>query len=205
MSTSTRPFSRATLAAEGPRAPSAYQFFYGHGESAGPLAVLSNWYVLSEPFRDEEGHSFTTSEHYMMYAKAELFGDKEAAEAILKATTARKAKALGRKVRNFDDTVWGERALSLVAEGCELKFAQCEYAREVLLGTEEKILVEAAPRDVVWGIGMGSEHPDRLDPGTWRGQNLLGEALMIVRDRLKDKNGRERGAESSTDRRSSRP
>lgn len=90
----------------------------------------------------------------MMYGKAILFGDDKMAANILNAPTARKAKELGRKVRNFNEKLWGERSISIVADGCNLKFSQCEEARNVLMATLNKILCEKSPRDRIWGIGM---------------------------------------------------
>lgn len=46
------------------------------------------------------------------------------------------------------------------------------------------ILVEAAGRDTIWGIGLGKANPKAQDPHTWRGLNLLGFALNKVRDKL---------------------
>jgi ribA/ribD-fused uncharacterized protein len=181
-----RPFSRAVLAQGGPRCEEEYLFFYGHGKSAGSHAVLSNWYVLERPFKDQYGNAFPTSEHFMMFAKARLFNDDDMATRILSCSSALEAKRLGRKVRGFDAKTWNERCIDLVADGCVLKFSQCSICRDVLLSTDQRILVEAAPRDRVWGIGMGAKNPARLDAGTWRGENRLGEALMIVRGRLRE-------------------
>ncbi|HEY2512949.1 MAG TPA: NADAR family protein [Polyangiaceae bacterium] len=47
-----------------------------------------------------------------------------------------------------------------------------------------KVLVEASPRDTIWGIGSGASNPDARVPGRWRGTNLLGFALMEVRAQL---------------------
>lgn len=55
---------------------------------------------------------------------------------------------------------------------------------DFLLGTKNRILVEASPRDRIWGIGMGKANPDAECPLKWRGTNLLGFALTEVRDRL---------------------
>ena len=48
----------------------------------------------------------------------------------------------------------------------------------------ETIFVEAAGRDTIWGIGLGSKNPKARDPATWRGLNLLGFALTEVRQRI---------------------
>ena len=46
------------------------------------------------------------------------------------------------------------------------------------------ILVEAAGRDTIWGIGLGVNNPKSQDPFQWRGLNLLGFALTAVRDQI---------------------
>ena len=50
-----------------------------------------------------------------------------------------------------------------------------------LVGTCDRVLVEASPRDRIWGIGMGADDPAAERPSEWRGQNLLGFALMQAR------------------------
>lgn len=184
MSVEQRPFCRRSLAQKGARHESEFHFFYGHGPKAGDYAMLSNFFELKEPFQDGEGNLFLTSEHYMMYAKAILFKDLEMSQLILDCASPLEAKALGRKVRGFDKDVWAANCLHIVANGCELKFSQSKECKAVLLGTGDKMLVESAPRDRIWGIGMGKSNPKRLDPNCWNGENLLGEALMIARERL---------------------
>ncbi|KAI0566286.1 YbiA-like protein [Gracilaria domingensis] len=181
-----RPYSRQALIAQGPRSEASFLFFYGHDAALGPQAVLSNFWHCPQPFADSENRQFSTSEHYMMHGKAVLFGDEEMAEAILNAPTPLAAKKLGRKVRNFDNEVWRQHRLRIVAEGCFLKFSQCKNARRFLLGTGDRILVEAAARDRIWGIGMSAANVYKCDPTKWRGLNLLGETLMMVRHRLRE-------------------
>lgn len=52
------------------------------------------------------------------------------------------------------------------------------------LRTGDAVLVEASPRDRIWGIGMSASHPDATDPRKWLGENLLGFALMKARAAL---------------------
>ena len=42
-----------------------------------------------------------------------------------------------------------------------------------------------APYDAIWGIRLAASSPEAQDPMKWRGQNLLGFALMEVRDELR--------------------
>ena len=57
-----------------------------------------------------------------------------------------------------------------------------ERLRAALLATGDTILVEASPYDRIWGIGRGESDPLIADESAWRGLNLLGVALMKVRD-----------------------
>lgn len=51
--------------------------------------------------------------------------------------------------------------------------------------SSSSVLVETAPRDTIWGIGLGEKNERARDPSRWRGQNLLGFALMKVREKLR--------------------
>ena len=65
------------------------------------------------------------------------------------------------------------------------KFSQNRELREFLLSTGDSVLVEASPYDAIWGIRLAASSPEAQDPMKWRGQNLLGFALMEVRDELR--------------------
>jgi ribA/ribD-fused uncharacterized protein len=56
---------------------------------------------------------------------------------------------------------------------------------KILISTKDKILVEASPWDKVWGIGLPEDDKNIENPNYWKGKNLLGFALMEVRDELK--------------------
>jgi ribA/ribD-fused uncharacterized protein len=127
---------------------------------------------------------FVNAEQYMMYYKAITFGDIPISEKILRESIPNKIKALGRQVKNFDQEVWNSVKFDIVVEGNTYKFNQNDRLKEELLATKNKILVEASPRDRIWGVGMGSKNPDIYDTEKWRGKNLLGKALMLVRDNL---------------------
>ena len=73
----------------------------------------------------------------------------------------------------------------VLLNGNFLKFTQNPALREYLLSTGDNILVEASPLDAVWGIRMGKTNEHAQDPLKWKGQNLLGFALMEVRDEIR--------------------
>lgn len=53
-----------------------------------------------------------------------------------------------------------------------------------MMATAGTTLVEASPRDKIWGIGMGESNPLALNRNSWKGKNYLGEALTRVRERI---------------------
>ena len=58
----------------------------------------------------------------------------------------------------------------------------------MLLQTERSVLAECAVTDQIWGIGLSMKNPDRLDMSKWKGKNLLGFALMMVRSKMLNRN-----------------
>lgn len=170
------------LVAEG--AQVKWLMFWGHQPQAdGSVGsgCLSQWYP--SPFT-VDGVSYPTAEHWMMTAKARLFGDDAMADRIPAVATPAEAKKLGRLVRGFDDTTWDAHRFDLVVDGNVAKFSSTPALRDYLLGTRSRVLVEASPRDRIWGIGLSASHVDAADPARWRGRNLLGFALMEARARL---------------------
>lgn len=143
---------------------------------------LSNW--CYSPFSVGE-HEFSCMEQFMMYRKAICFEDSITAEQILAATDAAYIKELGRKVSNYNENVWNGLRQLIVYEGLLAKFSQNEEFRNRLLSTGDAILAECAVKDCIWGIGLSMTDPDRFNITSWRGQNLLGYTLMMVRDKLK--------------------
>ena len=123
-------------------------------------------------------------EQYMMYQKAILFGDQEIAGQILAAREPGKIKALGRSVRNYEDSVWVGRRQIIVYRGLLEKFRQNPELRQALLATGDAVLAECAVRDRIWGIGLSMQDERRFQMYEWQGMNLLGYALMEVRGEL---------------------
>lgn len=163
-----------------------YLFFWGHQPSAdGTLSssCFSQWWKCG--FSD--GHvRYCCAEQFMMAAKARMFFDAEIWHRILAEDDPGRMKQLGRAVRDFAPQVWDKAKSRVVMEGNFLKFSQNPALRDFLLATGNAVIVEASPRDCIWGIGMGKDHPDSRNPEKWRGENLLGFALMEVRDLLRE-------------------
>ena len=130
------------------------------------------------------GITFTHAEQFMMYAKAVLFGDHEAATRILNAVKPSEQQAIGRTVRNYDSQVWEMFREGIVYDGNYAKFSQNPEQRELLLATRGTTLVEASPEDLIWGIGLLEDDPQAMDRTQWRGINLLGQVLTRVREAL---------------------
>lgn len=139
---------------------------------------LSNWYPSAFTIG---GITFSSMEQYMMYQKACTFHDNGIANEILATDDVAEIKALGRKVANYDDHHWNGVRQIIVYEGLLHKFRQNNVLQEQLRGTGDALLAECAVQDRIWGIGLSMHDPDRLDPSRWKGQNLLGYALMQVR------------------------
>ena len=133
-----------------------------------------------------DGIEFCTCEQYMMYKKALMFHDYEVASDIMKTTSPKEQKALGRKVKNFNKFRWEEYCREIVYDANVAKFTQNDDMRAELMATEGTSLVEASPKDVIWGIGLSEKDPLAQNRDTWKGKNWLGEAIEQVREDIKD-------------------
>ncbi len=159
--------------------PLSFTFFW-----RGPL---SNWHksTFDGLLWDDVARRFCTTEQWMMSAKALLFSDLDALQAIMATNDPKEQKALGRRVSGFNKAEWDLHARNLVYAGCSYKFEQNPRLKEILLATKG-VLAEASPYDKVWGIGLDEKDPRARNPGQWQGTNWLGQVLMHVRKDLKD-------------------
>jgi len=163
---------------------SKFLLFWGHQPNKdGSISktCFSQWWLSSF---EVDKVIYKTAEHWMMAKKAELFKDDEVLKKILLAKSPAEAKKLGREVKNYNETLWLAARFEIVKEGNFYKFSQNPELKTFLLNTNDRVIVEASPVDAIWGIGMASDHTDALNPKKWKGLNLLGFALMEVRDEL---------------------
>ena len=159
-------------------------YFWGHTPNPKKItaACFSQWY---DCYFEVDGMQYHTTEQYMMASKARLFGDEEVYWKIMTAPSPFDYKKLGRKIRGFGQALWDANKYNIVVEGNKAKFGQNPDIKEFLLSTGDAILAEASPYDKIWGIGLDRENAQKGTIEQWQGENLLGCALMEVRDWLK--------------------
>ena len=141
---------------------------------------FTQWTVTEEQFVDKDGNVFCCMEQYMMFRKAELFGDVDTSHLIMNTNIPAVHKRLGRGCKGFDEVEWNKWRLGIVIQGNLLKFQQnpkwAKELKDVILNNQ--YFVESSPYDKVWGIGINTTQA--LSGVPWRGENLLGVALTNV-------------------------
>ena len=157
---------------------SIIRFYDPHKENG----YLSNWFI--SPFT-YAGREYFSCEQYLMEQKALTFGDEEIAEKIMKSRNLSEIKRLGKQVARYNENLWKTIRPQVMRRGLRAKFQQNPELLLSLLSTGNAILAECAPRDAIWGIGLAIDDPRSEDTKEWRGRNLLGRALMRVREDLR--------------------
>lgn len=159
--------------------PDTIYFWSGRG---GQFAQFSNFAHTPFAMRSWRDPSqlvlYPSGEHAFQAAKA---GSLSEHEQIRQAPTPLAAKRLGRNASLPEN--WDIRRRIVMLTLLRAKFARPDLS-ELLLCTGERLLAEDSPYDAVWGC--------RDKAGGYTGQNLLGRALMRVRDELRGNTGQER-------------
>lgn len=132
-----------------------------------------------------ENGKYSTTEKYMMKAKAALFNDNVIFNLMDKSNSPKTDRQLGRKVKNFNEEIWNKYNRDIVCVANYLKFTQCGELRELLLNTGDRMLIEGSPIDKIWGVGMKFDHKDIGNKQKWKGTNYLGQCLEFVREIIK--------------------
>jgi ribA/ribD-fused uncharacterized protein len=187
--------------------PKEYTFFF-HLTSP-----FSNFHPAKFEYKDL---TFISNEQFMMYSKAKTFADEATAEKIIAINNEplakdfidgkiyredivkdrelsaqwqnlmMKAKKLGRGVKNYDESIWNKRRIKVVLFGAMLKFTQNLDVKQILVNTGDTYMIEAAPRDSIWGIGLSEYDAKRTPPENWPGLNFLGKVLDEVKSEFKN-------------------
>lgn len=156
------------------RETSTHIYFWG--------SFLSNFYLCQ--LKDDK-YSYNSSECYFMAKKAEYFNDQESLIKILNLKKPQEQKQVGKKVKGFNKELWEEVSYKIMLDGLRLKFTQNNELKNKLLATNNKTLVEGSPYDKKWGVGLKYDDDRILDESNWQGDNLLGKALMEIREEIK--------------------
>lgn len=177
----------------------ATHFFFLNGP-------LSQWYPCTFSCALVVGGQpmvFNCAEQFMMAAKANLFSDMDALDQIVAVSQKRdwreapkKQKAIGRTVKGFDPALWDVEAQEIVFRGNLAKFDQNPALGLFLDQTGDKIIVEGAHYDSVWGVGLSWDDERITDPDNWQGSNWLGQALMRVREARRRARTQDQAAEA---------
>lgn len=162
----------------------SYIFFWKyHPSRDGRMtsSCLSQWW--QSDFK-VDGIKYWCMEQFMMVEKAKVFNDPVIRKKILDCRNQKDIKSLGRQVKRFDENIWQKNRESIVVRGNIEKFSQDSKLKQYLVSTGDKVLVEASPYDKIGGIGLDEGDSAAKKPASWKGLNLLGFALMEVRDQL---------------------
>lgn len=158
--------------------------YFFHGESP-----FSNFHQITDGEGPNGGimfgeHEVFTSEQMFMLSKAEAFCDWETVGLLYKTKTPKECKALGRKVKNYNDSKWG-KIRYLYMKYCIKTKCESPSFKKALLESGPKF-VEASPYDKIWGAGISMKDVQN-GKTSYTGQNLLGKALEEVRNEILNK------------------
>ena len=145
--------------------------FYGTRQQ--PYGCFSNF---SRHGFELDGKWWPTSEHYF---QAQKFAGTEHEEAVRRASSPKRAAALGRDRSRPLRRDWEQVKDDVMRRAVQRKFETHPDLQAILLATGDEMIVENAPRDYYWGCGAD---------GT--GKNRLGEILVEVRETLRRGRGR---------------
>jgi ribA/ribD-fused uncharacterized protein len=150
------------------------------------MDFLSNGY--ESPFV-VDGMKFRAVDWYMWYARAKMWQpETDLAVLIREAKTIEAARMLSRKctsARLGCTDEWSSQRLKIMAKAVMRKFECSLELSSALLATGRSRLVYAAKFDAYYGIGFTmKEGGSRREE--W-GMNYLGEMLMLVRERLRER------------------
>ena len=117
---------------------------------------------------------WSTVEHYYQAQKFVGSPDEEIIPLIHAAHTPEEAAALGRCSTRCLRSDWEVVKTQVMRRAVLKKFLTHHEIREILLSTEDKLLVEDSPHDYFWGCGVNKT-----------GKNHLGKILMSIREELR--------------------
>ena len=136
-------------------------------------------------FTDNNGVKYTSVDQYLMYQKALIFNDEEAAKRIIAVNDPAVVRDFGRKVRNYDDEIWKGKRQLILNDAIQMKFSQNAGLQGMLVNTGDALLAECNPHEATYGIGVSIFTKGIDNKENWDGANLTGHTLMNYRDKVK--------------------
>ncbi len=148
------------------------------------------------------GQVYFSAEQYYSEKKAVLARDKDVQTKILAVTCVpvvngvfnwpvvdaahAQVHNLVREIKNFNPQEWLNHNVQIMRQALTYKFCQDETLYGLLLATGNAYLLYASPEDGFWGIGCTEQAAlTGQVPSTHWGQNLLGNLLMELRNKLR--------------------
>jgi len=161
-----------------------FMFFWGH--KPGPQGTIGKaCFCQTWPSQFlVGGQLFPTAAHCIAATKAQLFNDRKTLTAIQATADPSEAIALANRTHGLDERMWARHRYAAFVAANHEKFSQNIVLGAYLVATGVQVLAEANPDDNVSGIGLAENDADASTPQRWPGQNVLGFALMEVRDLL---------------------
>lgn len=157
-------------------------FFWKENNKFG---FLSNFYISY--FTDANNVKYCCNEQYFIANKCLLFDcdNKTLYQNIMRARLPYTIKKYGRQVENFDKLIWDKEKYEIMKTAIRYKFSQNKKLKKKLIETGNKNIYEASNYDKVWGIGMTLQEAKEIEEANFPGDNLLGKALMEIREEFK--------------------
>ncbi len=169
---------------------------YGYMANDWPVDI--NW----------KGVKYFTVDQALAAEKARYFGRPADVTEVMKTRSATTMRSISRKmgeapepqipgqpapaetdgekaVRAKKNTEWENVRYQILVSILTAKFRQHEMLGKLLGETGDAILARADHRDIEDGIGLAITDPRNAIQSKWRGKNLLGKALMEVRELLR--------------------
>jgi hypothetical protein len=146
----------------------------------GKASPLSNFHPA---MFNVNGVNYNCTEQYYQAHKAILANDQTTHDRIMETDEPSEQKRLGSSIK-INQELWDKRSPEIMHCGLLAKFNQNRGMADYLLGTTNRVVYEASPRDKTWGIGLSLSHPKVLDETVHTGQNLMGKLLMSLREQL---------------------
>ena len=147
-------------------------------------ACLSNFYHSTFEYA---GTHFNAAEQFIMYHKVLLFNRFDLAEMIIDQKDPHECKKIARRpFPEFNSALWDKTCITIVKRALTAKFIQNPDMLEVLLSTGDALLFGLDTHDNKWSIGIEPNGKDEYDVSKWKGSNLLGRVMMIVREELRN-------------------